>query len=165
MLCAVVSTHSRLKAAGPLIFLNLVFIFCFNTQPPKGGWGRVYFCQNWFGCFNTQPPKGGWGWGYDLDDDEIVSTHSRLKAAGKKQMDSHRRRIVSTHSRLKAAGYPNLVHVLCVVVSTHSRLKAAGDQRVLFGDIRQVSTHSRLKAAGIDIYTFFCNVLFQHTAA
>ena len=34
--------------------------------------------------------------------------------------------LVSTHSRLKAAGYFGLWHILFGFVSTHSRLKAAG---------------------------------------
>ena len=56
----------------------------FNTQPPEGGWGRRLQPFALSGRFNTQPPEGGWlqypvfpparGW---------VSTHSRLKAAGR----------------------------------------------------------------------------------
>ena len=34
--------------------------------------------------------------------------------------------VVSTHSRLKAAGYKSRVILTCKLVSTHSRLKAAG---------------------------------------
>ena len=33
-----VSTHSRLKAAGPEEIDNRGFYDCFNTQPPEGGW-------------------------------------------------------------------------------------------------------------------------------
>ena len=33
-----VSTHSRLKAAGPSDAMNLAYIAGFNTQPPEGGW-------------------------------------------------------------------------------------------------------------------------------
>ena len=33
-----VSTHSRLKAAGPIFLVILTFLSGFNTQPPKGGW-------------------------------------------------------------------------------------------------------------------------------
>ena len=33
--------------------------------------------------FNTQPPEGGWGIKLLLDTWFLVSTHSRLKAAGK----------------------------------------------------------------------------------
>ena len=34
-----VSTHSRLKAAGSSAMTPRRFKPCFNTQPPKGGWG------------------------------------------------------------------------------------------------------------------------------
>ena len=34
----IVSTHSRLKAAGITRFLPLRFGRSFNTQPPEGGW-------------------------------------------------------------------------------------------------------------------------------
>ena len=34
-------------------------------------------------CFNTQPPKGGWRLQTERVLDMLVSTHSRLKAAGK----------------------------------------------------------------------------------
>ena len=99
-----VSTHSRPKAAGPPLStksafhfmfqhtaarrrLDLasclsVFVRCFNTQPPEGGWHasallaklNILFQHTaarrrlgrrslWPGrclCFNTQPPEGGW---------------------------------------------------------------------------------------------------------
>ena len=83
----IVSTHSRLKAAGS------------NGKRQRGH-------QD---CFNTQPPEGGWadaGWGYDLRE---VSTHSRLKAAGCNLLVIVGTVIVSTHSRLKAAGSLNHV--------------------------------------------------------
>ena len=78
-----VSTHSRPKAAGWRHGCRCHFYFCFNTQPPEGGWGFFVFAD---GCrlrfqhtaarrrlvlqyaagrpacpsFNTQPPEGGW---------------------------------------------------------------------------------------------------------
>ncbi|WP_455019891.1 hypothetical protein [Kingella denitrificans] len=54
-----VSTHSRLKAAD-FAALKLAPMRSFNTQPPEGGW---LLPQN-MGAFTA------------------VSTHSRLKAAG-----------------------------------------------------------------------------------
>ena len=33
-----VSTHSRLKAAGKIAINSLYGALGFNTQPPKGGW-------------------------------------------------------------------------------------------------------------------------------
>ena len=55
-----VSTHSRLKAAGPAAIKRLKRLQRFNTQPPEGGWGGVKSSQGL----------------------SSVSTHSRLKAAG-----------------------------------------------------------------------------------
>mgnify|MGYP001789924286 FL=1 len=57
----------------------------------------------------------------------LVSTHSRLKAAGSSVIGRCFIRIVSTHSRLKAAGGSGWVYLGVVDVSTHSRLKAAGE--------------------------------------
>ena len=34
----IVSTHSRLKAAGHRRYPLDAFRACFNTQPPEGGW-------------------------------------------------------------------------------------------------------------------------------
>ena len=56
-------------------------------------------------CFNTQPPEGGWLHcllAHTLF--PVVSTHSRLKAAGNASKWRFDRAFVSTHSRLKAAG-------------------------------------------------------------
>ena len=36
----VVSTHSRLKAAGGIIAKTIRNQVCFNTQPPEGGWTK-----------------------------------------------------------------------------------------------------------------------------
>ena len=55
-----VSTHSRPKAAGQGFFGYAVQIFCFNTQPPEGGWLLTSPNCFPFSCFNTQPPEGGW---------------------------------------------------------------------------------------------------------
>ena len=34
--------------------------YCFNTQPPEGGWLPCKTATLWPMCFNTQPPEGGW---------------------------------------------------------------------------------------------------------
>ena len=77
-----VSTHSRLKAAGVAAPLNKQDSNCFNTQPPKGGWKSTIRRRLPRMCFNTQPPKGGWRDHSQTDGYDGVSTHSRLKAAG-----------------------------------------------------------------------------------
>ena len=103
---AMVSTHSRPKAAGTKARRHTTTANCFNTQPPEGGWERhVYqlFSQN--GRFNTQPPEGGWA--------SCCATKARCKkfqhtAARRRLADDHadpsRHERVSTHSRPKAAG-------------------------------------------------------------
>ena len=99
-----VSTHSRPKAAGWRHGCRCHFYFCFNTQPPEGGWGFFVFAD---GCrlrfqhtaarrrlgrrdtitpssvgFNTQPPEGGWYCNMRRVVLPVrVSTHSRPKAA------------------------------------------------------------------------------------
>ena len=63
----VVSTHSRLKAAGRSRWVCFETRLRFNTQPPKGGW--IFFCfyAVFSASFNTQPPKGGWASFYPPD--------------------------------------------------------------------------------------------------
>ena len=126
-----VSTHSRLKAAGQARSVWIGTTACFNTQPPEGGWGpsktgsSPLFGFNtqppeggWiapggahFGhvCFNTQPPEGGWAPAFIKQIARgVVSTHSRLKAAGSTAVIRTEDLTVSTHSRLKAAGFCRL---------------------------------------------------------
>ena len=77
-----VSTHSRLKAAGPRRHRHAPAHHGFNTQPPEGGWPvRRKADRPWRG-FNTQPPEGGWMAAAVAVFVGLVSTHSRLKAAG-----------------------------------------------------------------------------------
>ena len=161
----------------------------FNTQPPEGGWGAE---SNGFrGCssFNTQPPEGGWEEIAQYLTGELVSTHSRPKAAGPLRAAPLHPSPVSTHSRPKAAGRPllrwlsetNLFQHTAArrrlafkcrhrrtvpSVSTHSRPKAAGKDLKEFKAFVKVSTHSRPKAAGSASrkQALSC-ALFQHTAA
>ena len=58
--------------------------------------------------FNTQPPEGGWPDDMRIAFLGVVSTHSRLKAAGRADRSIVLLNLVSTHSRLKAAGIPNV---------------------------------------------------------
>ena len=55
-------------------------------------------------CFNTQPPEGGWRKRTAKHSTQRVSTHSRPKAAGKREGLAYLKTPVSTHSRPKAAG-------------------------------------------------------------
>ena len=59
----------------------------------------------------------------------LVSTHSRLKAAGLEMQGGYTLNGVSTHSRLKAAGKEKAGITAQAEVSTHSRLKAAGQTK------------------------------------
>ncbi len=150
-----VSTHSRLKAAGRTPRPPNTASDCFNTQPPEGGWLLSLPAPPTMQCFNTQPPEGGWranksgrwatrcfntqppegGWfsaNYFRREDWIVSTHSRLKAAGAGLLKNRDMLLVSTHSRLKAAGNFIFISHPGGRVSTHSRLKAAGKEFPIF---------------------------------
>ena len=78
-----VSTHSRPKAAGSTKNTGTPSLLCFNTQPPEGGWARSIVARSSDFGFNTQPPEGGWAWEkLDKHKLDMVSTHSRPKAAG-----------------------------------------------------------------------------------
>ena len=108
-------------------------LFGFNTQPPEGGWqGLIAVAVLIFG-FNTQPPEGGWAVEVVRGYPQMVSTHSRPKAAGKCGASSVHGGNVSTHSRPKAAGFAMRITFCFRLVSTHSRPKAAG-QLVAGGD-------------------------------
>ncbi len=56
----IVSTHSRLKAAGPGICILAQPYQGFNTQSPEGGWVLGLLTMGFLQSFNTQPPEGGW---------------------------------------------------------------------------------------------------------
>ena len=73
--------------------------------------------------------------------------------------------LVSTHSRPKAAGTTRRGRRFTMTVSTHSRPKAAGNFFGEHGRGAYVSTHSRPKAAGRVIFGRIALVRFQHTAA
>ena len=106
---AMVSTHSRPKAAGRPVKNSSPRRHCFNTQPPEGGWTRPRAAgQNWR-SFNTQPPEGGW---LELESEPVVkllvSTHSRPKAAGPQtaEMLSGQERFQHTAARRRLESLP-----------------------------------------------------------
>ena len=95
--------------------------------------------------FNTQPPEGGWHKNKkEVHTDEVVSTHSRPKAAGTSWLRSKNRRLVSTHSRPKAAGVVN------------------GFAFGLFGKFQHTAARRRLEVAFEKVGS---QAVFQHTAA
>ena len=122
-----VSTHSRPKAAGMVETTRIQLRYCFNTQPPEGGWACNHFFLRFVGSFNTQPPEGGW---LPNGENEPLFFEFQHTAA--------RRRLVVTVPRAPSKG----------AVSTHSRPKAAGLLNHLITHFNYVSTHSRPKAAG-----------------
>ena len=119
-LTALVSTHSRPKAAGGRQAARRHARHSFNTQPPEGGWKSALIAGWEWISFNTQPPEGGW----------FFQTAFALFFA-----------VVSTHSRPKAAGVRPCRAVWIVRVSTHSRPKAAGS-RDLFALVNQPFQHT-----------------------
>ena len=101
----------------------------FNSQPPEGGWRSAllrFFPYRSFQLtaarrrlgniqrdiynralgFNSQPPEGGWDIKEISVTFNVVSTHSRPKAAGMVMRVTKIDFGVSTHSRPKAAGTP-----------------------------------------------------------
>ena len=143
-------------------------IYSFNTQPPEGGWSLFQWLHIRRKCFNTQPPEGGWL--VDLTADfkfDIVSTHSRLKAAGYLTVGIDVIGAVSTHSRLKAAG--NSIYNNRQWFDSFNTQPPEGGWAIapFSNSIKtSVSTHSRLKAAGSSMYSLAAPSFgFQHTAA
>ena len=121
-----VSTHSRPKAAVQLLRAFKTRRTSFNTQPPEGGCNRFVFFKITNCCFNTQPPEGGCLVMVTQDNNyNLVSTHSRPKAAASYLDGIDTPYIVSTHSRPKAAAIIGYATLGGRLVSTHSRPKAA----------------------------------------
>ena len=101
--------------------------YCFNTQPPEGGWPFLPTSRKRVSCFNTQPPEGGWvGVILAAQIPKQVSTHSRPKAAGCKARTAEATSI-SFNTQPPEGGWDFYLR-LCSYepVSTHSRPKAAG---------------------------------------
>ena len=103
---ATVSTHSRPKAAGLRRRWPKILMHCFNSQPPEGGW-----------CGTFRFPLMRWPF-------QLTAARRRLGKHNAEDVDSD---MVSTHSRPKAAGHFFHIYLLLQFsVSTHSRPKAAG---------------------------------------
>ena len=182
---AVVSTHSRPKAAG-ITALRGVFYWRFQHTA-----ARRRLCLSsirWWlmRSFNTQPPEGGWAASHLPKAAKIAFQHT---AARRRLTHQHRpfgmgkrfntqppeggwdcrfqfaadRLFQHTAARRRLACYRGAI--LAAGVSTHSRPKAADKMHSLLRDRRVVSTHSRPKAAGHWVWRVSSSALFQHTAA
>ena len=100
-----VSTHSRPKAAGIRSAWMTCRRFCFNTQPPEGGWYFFPLKSIKQNSFNTQPPEGGWHTSFANALSNVMFQHT----AARRRLGLQSKNIdfiveVSTHSRPKAAG-------------------------------------------------------------
>ena len=123
----IVSTHSRPKAAGYLNDVGLFGDYCFNTQPPEGGWLAI------------NPTCGTI---------VKVSTHSRPKAAGFSAEWAQSITVVSTHSRPKAAGVKWRRAKYDILFQHTAARRRLGISESAYRRMGRVSTHSRPKAAG-----------------
>ena len=144
-----VSTHSRPKAAGYVDFDSRSRCVCFNTQPPEGGWmlGVIRQVQG-LKFQHTAARRRLGGSAVGLPFFSAVSTHSRPKAAGARNLEklqtaqefqhtaARRRLVLSTNTAAARhgfntqppeGGWDRLAHCPArKLVSTHSRPKAAG---------------------------------------
>ena len=94
-----VSTHSRPKAAGQRTYWNRTKKNVSTHSRPKAAGFKIR--QMATGCvgFNTQPPEGGWVDAAKREIDLLVSTHSRPKAAGECK---HQRHLLATFQHTAA---------------------------------------------------------------
>ena len=101
---------------------------------------------------------------------DVVSTHSRPKAAAEPFADNSPRLLVSTHSRPKAAVGTGGGGVLWFVVSTHSRPKAAapcnGQEAVIHQPFQLTAARRRLQAVAVrGLFVWFVSTHSRPKAA
>ena len=100
-----VSTHSRPKAAGSKGLYQQAWVLVSTHSRPKAAGFPLIGSQSVLHGFNTQPPEGGWGGIFFLPSSPFLFQHTaarrRLARTDKLAIDA---RSVSTHSRPKAAG-------------------------------------------------------------
>ena len=145
-----VSTHSRPKAAGVILFAHRLNISCFNTQPPEGGWERLGIVAK--------------------DALQFQHTAARRRLEIYTKCNFHREKFQHTAARRRldiqqtscslTTGFNTqppeggwsvqIRNLLQHEVSTHSRPKAAGQYSSTCRKCQAVSTHSRPKAAGLE---------------
>ena len=147
-------------------------MYCFNTQPPEGGWAtsslrrskpllfqhtaarrRLEELTKWIGDINEfqhTAARRRLGYYVRLYLHALhVSTHSRPKAAGLKALFLLMMTFQFQHTAARRRlGSAFNLNDNATNVSTHSRPKAAGISISLTDKRGFVSTHSRPKAAG-----------------
>ena len=115
---------------------------------------RLDCCCRWYGfggyCFNTQPPEGGW----PKPNSCLAFVQRFQHTAARRRLVPNRpfpakRRAVSTHSRPKAAGlYLDLDNMSIFEFQHTAARRRLAESSVSIAPIHAVSTHSRPKAAG-----------------
>ena len=100
-----VSTHSRPKAAGLFIlYCYFLFIVSTHSRPKAAGIGRGN-ADRLPRRFNTQPPEGGWpSWVVVVRTQKVFQHTAARRRLGLNLKPIWFSEIVSTHSRPKAAG-------------------------------------------------------------
>ena len=164
---AEVSTHSRPKAAGPDRIKQRRRRGFQHTAARRRLASFLWVGRLIHYCFNTQPPEGGWKIIPNLPIPEGVSTHSRPKAAGDVdgvyrlhqlafQHTAARRRLVST----------SFLIFFRSDVSTHSRPKAAGKYPSISKLVKRFQHTAARRRLGLNITSSVWELIsFQHTAA
>ena len=122
-----VSTHSRPKAAGLILTEEGNNEYCFNTQPPEGGWTVKTYRAIRHRSFNTQPPEGGWRTFWHATNCPKKFQHT----AARRRLDRYQIDTIKTsmfqHTAARRRLGPKIEQSgSSVNVSTHSRPKAAG---------------------------------------
>ena len=75
--------HTAARRRLAPLWSNWASYGCFNTQPPEGGCCAFVDSFSQELSFNTQPPEGGCFLRLSAHRTDLVSTHSRPKAAGR----------------------------------------------------------------------------------
>ena len=120
--------------------------FCFNTQPPEGGWVNIETSLCWFRCcFNTQPPEGGWLIGIVSKNDKDNGFNTQPPEGG--------------WLRRRAAF---ITAILFQHTAARRRLEAASEQKHTLLKFQHTAARRRLELENTESNRIF---LFQHTAA
>ena len=183
----VVSIHSRPKAAAKVCSCDGCWV-SFNSQPPEGGCAPPPSAGRAARRFNSQPPEGGCAKYQRWQSENVVSIHSRPKAAALFSLSPNHLYNVSIHSRPKAAARAGFRPVCFTSFNSQPPEGGCGqdggkdgkDNAFQFTAARRrllvdpdkrahglvVSIHSRPKAAAnAKLIDANLNALFQFTAA